>query len=67
MRTIIVSFSFLAIGAVAIIGSMYIFEVRNGQQAMELLLKTEGVILLLGACSAAVYFLLAGGKKKSQD
>jgi len=67
MRNIIVIFLLLAIVAFAVIGSMYIFEARTGEQALELLLKTEGVILLLGGCSAAISLLLAGGKKNSQD
>ena len=67
MRNIIVISLFLAIVAFAVIGSMYIFEARTGEQALELLLKTGGVILLLGGCSAAISLLLAGGKKNSQD
>ena len=67
MRNIIVSFLFLAIVAFAIIGSMYIFEARTADQALELLLKTEGVILLLAGCSIAISLLLSGGKKDSQN
>jgi hypothetical protein len=67
MRNIIVISLFLAIVAFAVIGSMYIFEARTGEQALELLLKTGGVILLLGGCSAAISLLLSGGKKNSQD
>jgi len=67
MRNIIILFSFLAIIGLAIIGSLYIFEVRTADQALELLLKTEGAILLLGGCSAAISLLLAGANKKSQN
>jgi len=67
MRNIIVTFLFLAIIAIAVIGSMYIFEARTGEQALELLVKTGGVLLLLGGCSVAISLLLTGGKKNSQD
>jgi len=67
MRIIAIAFLTLAIIGFAIIGSLYIFEVRTGEEAVELLLKTEGAILLLGACSAAVSVLAAGANKNSQD
>jgi len=66
MRTIVISFLFLGIIVLAIIGSLYIFEVRDGEQALELFLKAEGTLLLLGGCSVAVSLLL-GAKKKSPD
>jgi hypothetical protein len=67
MRTIIVLFLALAIVAFAAIGCLYIFEVRTGEETLELLLKTEGAILLLGGCSIAISLLLAGTKKDSQE
>jgi hypothetical protein len=63
MRTIVISFLLLGIIVLAIIGSLYIFEVRNADQALDLLMKTEGALLLLGICSAAVSLLLGGGKE----
>ena len=63
MRTIIISFLLLAIIVLAVIGSLYIFEVRTAEQSFELLLKMEGALLLLGVCSAAVSVLLGGGKE----
>jgi hypothetical protein len=59
MKSIIIVFLFLAILGLAVIGCLFIFEVRNAQQSMELLLKFEGAILLLGGCSALVAALLA--------
>jgi len=67
MRTIIVSFLLIGIFAVAIIGSMYIFELSSGEQALRMLLKTGGALLLLGGCSVAVSLLLAASRKDSQE
>ncbi len=67
MRNIVVIFLFLAILVLAAIGCLYIFDVRTGEEALELLLKTEGALLLLGACSIAVSFLVSSTKKNSQD
>ena len=67
MRKIIISFLFLGIIVFAVIGSLYIFDVRTGEQALELFLKTEGALLLLGGCSVAISLLLAGAKKNSED
>jgi hypothetical protein len=59
MKSIIIVFSFLAILGLAIIGCLFIFEVRNAQQSMQLLLKFAGAILLLGGCSALIAALPA--------
>ena len=67
MRNIIVTFSLLAIIVFAVIGSLYIFEVRSSEEALELLLKMEGALLLLGVCSVAVAMLVSGSKEKIQD
>jgi len=67
MRNIIILFLFLAIIGFAVIGSLYIFEVKTGQEAFELLLKTEGAILLLGGCSAVISLLVGGASKNSQN
>jgi hypothetical protein len=45
---------------------LYIFEVRTGEEALELLLKTEGALFLLGACSIGISALVAGANKNSQ-
>jgi len=67
MRTTIILFLFLAIIGFAIIGSLYIFEVKTGEEAFELLLKTEGAILLLGGCSAVISLLVGGANKNSPE
>ena len=66
MRPIIILYLFLAIVAFAVIGSLYIFDVRTGEEALELLLKTEGALLLLAGCSAAVSIMMSSQKNKSQ-
>jgi len=63
MRSILIIFLFLAILCFAVIGTLYIFEVRTGDEALELLMKTEGVIFFLGGCSALVSTLLRRAKK----
>ena len=63
MRKIVISFLLLGIIVLAIIGSLFIFEVRTGEQAFELLLKAEGALLLLGVCSVAVSLLIGGTKE----
>jgi hypothetical protein len=67
MRNIVVLFLFLAIIGFAVIGSLYIFDVKTGEEALELLLKTEGAILLLGGCAAAISLLVSGANKNSQE
>ena len=67
MRTIIILYLFLAIIGFAAIGVLYIFDVKTGQESFELLLKTEGAILLFGGCSVVVSLLLAGANKSPQD
>lgn len=64
MRTIVVSFLILAIIGLALIGSMIIFEVLDADAAVELLIKFEGGLLLLGGCTAAVYALVKGSKEQ---
>jgi hypothetical protein len=67
MRNIVIAFLLLGIVGLAIIGCLYIFDLRTGEQALELLLKTEGALLLLGACSFGVSLLLGGANNKSPD
>jgi hypothetical protein len=66
MRIIVISFLFLGIFVLAIVGCLYIFEIQNAEQALELLMKAEGTLLLLGVCSVAVSLLL-GAKRDSPD
>lgn len=66
MRTIIILYLFLAIIGFAAIGVLYIFDVKTGQESFELLLKTEGAILLLAGCSVVISLLLAGTKKNAE-
>ncbi len=67
MRPLIILFSFLAIIAFAAIGSLYIFDVKTGDEALELLLQTEGAILLFGVCAFAVSVLTRSANRGSQD
>lgn len=67
MRSIIILFLFLAILGFAAVGSLFIFEVKTWEESLELLLRTEAGILLLGGCSALLSFLLGGAKKGQQD
>lgn len=66
MRTIIILYLFLAIIGFAAIGVLYIFDVKTGQESFELLLKTEGAILLFAGCSVVISLLLAGTKKNAE-
>jgi len=67
MQKIIVLFGALTVIAIAIIGSLYIFELRTGDEALMLLAKSVGAIVLLGGCSVAISMLVAGASKNSQD
>ncbi len=67
MRNLVILFVFLAIIAFAIAGILYIFEVNTGEQTLELLLKTEGAILLLSICSAAISLLVGSANKQPTD
>ena len=67
MQKIIVLFGALAVIAVAITGSLYIFELRTGDEALLLLAKSVGAIVLLGGCSVAISMLVAGASRNSQD
>ncbi|MDA0679686.1 MAG: hypothetical protein O3A13_05440 [Proteobacteria bacterium] len=67
MKTTIILFGFLAILGFAAVGSMYIFDVKTGDEALELLIKVEGTLVLLGICSVVISMMLAGAAKKTQD
>ena len=57
MKSIIKVFAFLAIVPVAVLGILYIFEIKNWPETQYLLVRIEGVIVLLFVCSAAVSLL----------
>jgi hypothetical protein len=67
MRPMLILFLFLAIVGFAAIGSLYIFDVKTGEEALELLLKTEGAIALLGGCAFAISLLTGTVNKKSKE
>jgi hypothetical protein len=67
MQRIIISFVFLGIVVLAIIGSLFIFELRTSEQALDLLLKSEGVLFLLAVCYVAVTLMLGSVKDNSPD
>lgn len=62
MKNIIIVFVFLAILCFAWLGITYIFEVRTMDETVELLIKTEGALLLLGGCAALIHKLLNASK-----
>lgn len=66
MKQIIIICAFFAVILLAIVGSMYIFEMMSMESAISNLLKFGAAILLLGVCSA-IGVLLMGSKKESQD
>jgi len=60
---------FLALGVIvfAIIGTLYIFEFRDADQSLDMLMKAGGGILLLFVCSAAISMLVGSANKDSQE
>lgn len=58
MKQILMITAILSILAVALFGSLFIFEVLTYESAMSNLLKFVGAIVLLGGCSAAVMMLM---------
>ena len=65
MRNIVIIFSTLAVLCVAVVGTLYIFELRTFDESIELLMKALGAIVLLGACTALVTILLGGSGSKT--
>lgn len=63
MKPINILFLCFAIFGIAIIGCLYIFDMRDMDQSLDLLLKAEGAIFLIWGCSAAISLLLGGAKK----
>ena len=58
MKQILTITVVLAVLATACVGCLFIFEVMSYEDAKSNLLKIVGVIVLLGACSAAISALI---------
>jgi uncharacterized SAM-binding protein YcdF (DUF218 family) len=63
MKQILTITVVLAVFAIAIVGSLYIFEVLSYEVAMSNLLKAVAAIVLLGGCSAVIAFLMRSRKE----
>jgi hypothetical protein len=63
MKQILTITVVLAVFAIAIVGSLYIFEVLSYEVAMSNLLKVVAAIVLLGSCSAVIAFLMRSKKE----
>ena len=66
MRNIVLIFSTLAVLCIAVVGTLYIFEVRTFDQSIELLAKALGAIVLLGGCTSLISVLLKGSGNKNE-
>ena len=66
MKMIIKITLILAVLFLAIMGSLYIFEVIPVDELQDLSIKAGAAILLLGGCSALIA-LLTGRKKEAPD
>ena len=67
MRKMMILFLSLGVIVLAIIGTLYIFELRDADQSLDMLMKLEGGILLLAVCSAAISLLVGSSKKDPQE
>jgi hypothetical protein len=67
MRKLAILFLSLGVIVLAIVGTLYIFELRDADQSLEMLLKVEGGILLLFVCSVAISMLVGDANKDSQE
>jgi len=65
MKNIIITLTLAMLGF-AVIGSLYIFEVRTMDESRDLLIKVESAILLFGG-SVALIMLLTSLKKTPPD
>ncbi len=63
MRNTIIIFLSVTIIAIALIGSLYIFDVQSLEDTLDAMVKVGGTLLLLGACSVAISFLVSRSKK----
>jgi len=66
MKSILLVTLIFAVIGFAVIGCLYIFDVKTMEQSTSLLLQVEAAILLLGGCSALIA-LLTRANKDSQD
>ncbi len=66
MKNIIIITLTLAILGFAVIGSVYIFELRTMDESRDLLIKVESAIFLFGG-SVALIMLLTSLKKTPSD
>jgi hypothetical protein len=64
MRKLMILFLSLGVIVLAIIGTLYIFELRDADQSLDMLMKLEGGILLLAVCSAAISLLVGIASKR---
>lgn len=62
MKQIVLVTAILCVLAVAILGSLSIFEVMSYDAALSGLLKTVSAVVLLGGCSALIMFLVRSKK-----
>ncbi len=63
MKNTVVIVAFFAILALAVIGCLSIFDVMSADASIELLLKVEAAILLLGGCAILLAFVLKRGAR----
>lgn len=66
MRNIVIIFATLAVICIAVVGILYIFEVRTFDESFVLLTKALGALVLLGGCTALISFLLKGFGNKTE-
>ena len=66
MRNIVIIFSTLAILCIAVVGILFIFEVRTFAESFTLLMKVLGALVLLGGCTALISVLLKGSGNKTE-
>lgn len=64
-RIAIICTSFIVL-LLAIVGSLYIFDVMNFEKSSSTMLKFGAAIVLLGVCAALISALM-GSKKEPQD
>jgi hypothetical protein len=58
MKSILFIFLIFAVLALALVGSLYIFDIKTWDESIDLLMKIEGVIFLFGICSALISMLV---------
>ena len=63
MKQIISITAVLAVITVAIVGCLYIFEVLSYENSVSIVLKAVSAIVLLGACSVLITFLMGSRKE----